>query len=148
MLSLDRLRLGTKLLLLSSTGLLASALLAAVGGYGLHDASQTEKFLAENSDKIPADKKTELTEALGELRSALGGSDLEAIKASQEKVAKISQEVGTAMYANSQAATGAAEAGDGPTAGGTTPPPSAAAGSDDVVDAEIVDDENRGGAQK
>ncbi|GAA0273356.1 molecular chaperone DnaK [Cryptosporangium japonicum] len=109
---------------------------------------QTEKFLAENSDKIPADKKTELSDALGELRSALGGSDLEAIKTAQEKVAKISQEVGTAMYAQSQAATGAAEAGEGPTAGGTTPPPSAAAGNDDVVDAEIVDDENRGNAQK
>ncbi|SHN44106.1 molecular chaperone DnaK [Cryptosporangium aurantiacum] len=110
---------------------------------------QTEKFIAENGDKIPADKKTELSEALSELRSALGGSDLEAIKTAQEKVAKISQEVGTAMYAQSQAATGAAEAGEGPTAGGTTPPPSAAAGGgDDVVDAEIVDDENRGGAQK
>ena len=109
---------------------------------------QTEKFLAENGDKIPADKKTELSDALSELRSALGGSDLEAIKAAQEKVAKTSQEVGTAMYANTQAATGAAEAGDGPAAGGTTPPPSAAAGADDVVDAEIVDDENRGGAHE
>ncbi|GAA3394137.1 molecular chaperone DnaK [Cryptosporangium minutisporangium] len=109
---------------------------------------QTEKFLAENGDKIPADKKTELSDALSELRSALGGSDLEAIKTAQEKVAKISQEVGTAMYANTQAATGAAEAGEGPTATGATPPPSAAAGGDDVVDAEIVDDENRGGAQK
>ncbi|TQS40988.1 molecular chaperone DnaK [Cryptosporangium phraense] len=112
---------------------------------------QTEKFLAENGDKIPADKKTELSDALSELRSALGGSDLEAIKTAQEKVAKISQEVGTAMYANSQAATGAGEAGEGPEApGGATPPPSAAAagGNDDVVDAEIVDDEGRGGAQK
>ncbi|MFG1927633.1 molecular chaperone DnaK [Cryptosporangium sp. NPDC048952] len=109
---------------------------------------QTEKFLAENSDKIPADKKVELTEALSELRSALGGTDLEAIKSAQEKVAKISQEVGTAMYAQSQAATGAAEAGEGPTAGGTTPPPSAPTGGDDVVDAEIVDDENRGGAHE
>ncbi|MFI5959808.1 molecular chaperone DnaK, partial [Cryptosporangium sp. NPDC051539] len=111
---------------------------------------QTEKFLAENGDKIPADKKAELSEALTELRSALGGSDLEAIKTAQEKVAKISQEVGTAMYANSQAATGAGEAGEGPAADGTTPPPAAhaAGGSDDVVDAEIVDDEGRGGAQK
>src|SRR3712207_7410302 len=30
---------------------------------------QTEKFLAENGDKIPADKKEELGEALTELRS-------------------------------------------------------------------------------
>src|SRR3712207_1771637 len=52
---------------------------------------QTEKFLAENGDKIPADKKEELGEALTELRSALGGSDIAAIKAAQEKVARVSQ---------------------------------------------------------
>ena len=65
---------------------------------------QTEKFLAENGDKLPEDKRTELTEALGELRSALGGSDMAAIKAAQEKVARISQEAGGAMYAQQQAA--------------------------------------------
>ena len=51
---------------------------------------QTEKFLAENGDKLPEDKRTELNEALVELRSALGGSDIAAIKAAQEKVARIS----------------------------------------------------------
>nr|WP_309229954.1 Hsp70 family protein [Blastococcus sp. TML/M2B] len=60
---------------------------------------QTEKFLAENGDKIPADKKDELGEALTDLRSALGGSDIEAIKTAQEKVARVSQEVGGALYA-------------------------------------------------
>src|SRR5512142_33894 len=53
---------------------------------------QTEKFLAENGEKIPADKKEELGEALTELRSALGGSDIAAIKTAQEKVARVSQE--------------------------------------------------------
>ena len=81
---------------------------------------QTEKFLAENGDKIPADKKEELGEALTELRSALGGSDIAAIKAAQEKVARVSQEVGGALYAQ-QAEAGAAgagaTAGDGPQAG-------------------------------
>src|SRR4051794_24284840 len=99
---------------------------------------QTEKFLAENGERIPADKKEELGEALTELRSALGGSDIAAIKAAQEKVARVSQEVGGALYAQQAeaGATGAGEApGDGPQAG-------AAGGSDDdVVDAEIVDDE-------
>ena len=60
---------------------------------------QTEKFLAENGEKIPADKKEELGEALTELRSALGGSDIAAIKPAQEKVARVSQEVGGALYA-------------------------------------------------
>jgi molecular chaperone DnaK len=98
---------------------------------------QTEKFLAENGDKIPAEKKEELGEALTELRSALGGSDIAAIKAAQEKVARVSQEVGGALYAQNAAETGAAAGGD------AGQPGAAQAGSsdDDVVDAEIVDDE-------
>jgi molecular chaperone DnaK len=101
---------------------------------------QTEKFLAENGERIPADKKEELGEALTELRSALGGSDIAAIKAAQEKVARVSQEVGGALYAQ-QAEANAAGAGetpgDGPQAGAS----SSNSTDDDVVDAEIVDDE-------
>jgi molecular chaperone DnaK len=97
---------------------------------------QTEKFLAENGEKIPADKKEELGEALTELRSALGGSDIAAIKAAQEKVARVSQEVGGALYAQQADTAGAeAPAGDGPTA------ESSATSDDDVVDAEIVDED-------
>jgi molecular chaperone DnaK len=98
---------------------------------------QTEKFLAENGERIPAEKKEELGEALTELRSALGGSDIAAIKAAQEKVARVSQEVGGALYAQ-QAEAGAA--GETP-ADGPQPGAASGAGDDDVVDAEIVDDE-------
>src|ERR671921_393689 len=42
---------------------------------------QTEKFLGENGDKLPADGKAEAEESLTELRSALGGSDTAAVKA-------------------------------------------------------------------
>ncbi|MGK5114279.1 MULTISPECIES: molecular chaperone DnaK [unclassified Geodermatophilus] len=106
---------------------------------------QTEKFLAENGDKIPAEKKEELGEALTELRSALGGSDIAAIKAAQEKVARVSQEVGGALYAQ-QAEASAAGAQAGPGAGAGTPGDAGASGTttteDDVVDAEIVDEDN------
>jgi molecular chaperone DnaK len=98
---------------------------------------QTEKFLAENGDKLPEDKRTELGEALVELRSALGGSDVAAIKAAQEKVARVSQEAGGAMYAQQQAG---GEQFTDPTAGQEAPK---AAADDDVVEAEIVDDEDR-----
>ncbi|MPQ98759.1 molecular chaperone DnaK [Modestobacter sp. I12A-02628] len=100
---------------------------------------QTEKFLAENGEKIPEDKKTELGEALGVLRGALGGSDIAAIKTAQENVARISQEVGGALYAQ-QADAGAAGAAPG---GADAPTGSTTTGSDDdVVDAEIVDEDN------
>ncbi|SFQ00863.1 molecular chaperone DnaK [Geodermatophilus dictyosporus] len=107
---------------------------------------QTEKFLAENGERIPADKKEELGEALTELRSALGGSDIAAIKSAQEKVARVSQEVGGALYAQ-QAEAGAGGTGDGATgAAGASGAPgasgaSAPSGDDDVVDAEIVDED-------
>jgi molecular chaperone DnaK len=97
---------------------------------------QTEKFLAENGEKIPAEKKEELGEALTELRSALGGSDIAAIKAAQEKVARVSQEVGGALYSQ-QAEAAAAAGGEAPTGEAGT----GASSDDDVVDAEIVDDE-------
>ncbi|WP_222194514.1 molecular chaperone DnaK [Modestobacter italicus] len=106
---------------------------------------QTEKFLAENGDKIPADKKEELGEALTELRSALGGSDIDAIKSAQEKVARVSQEVGGALYAQAQAdgADGAAtgDAGFDGATGATGASSTGTAADDDVVDAEIVDDD-------
>jgi len=107
---------------------------------------QTEKFLAENGDKIPADKKEELGEALTELRSALGGSDIAAIKAAQEKVARVSQEVGGALYAQQAeagaAGAGAAGAGAGePGNTGAQGATGATAADDDVVDAEIVDED-------
>ncbi|WP_448615271.1 molecular chaperone DnaK [Modestobacter sp. URMC 112] len=104
---------------------------------------QTEKFLAENGEKIPAEKKEELGEALTELRSALGGSDIGAIKTAQEKVARVSQEVGGALYAQAAqdgGAPGAAGAAGAP--GDPAGEPGATTGSDDdVVDAEIVDED-------
>lgn len=102
---------------------------------------QTEKFLAENGDKIPAEKKEELGEALTELRSSLGGSDIAAIKAAQEKVARVSQEVGGALYA--QAGQDAGAPGAAGAAGGPTGEPGAGTtgSDDDVVDAEIVDED-------
>ncbi|MGY1782026.1 molecular chaperone DnaK [Geodermatophilus sp. SYSU D01036] len=105
---------------------------------------QTEKFLAENGERIPADKKEELGEALTELRSALGGSDIAAIKSAQEKVARVSQEVGGALYAQQAQAGDGASAGAGAGAAGASGDgfgASAPSGDDDVVDAEIVDED-------
>jgi len=111
---------------------------------------QTEKFLAENGDKIQEPSKTELGDALTEAAPAVGGSDPEDIKAAQEKVARISQAAGAALYqqAGPAADAGAAGAGAGATDAGPGAGASAsAAADDDVVDAEIVDDEPGEGKQ-
>ena len=98
----------------------------------------TEKFLADNGDKIPADKKSELEGALAELKTALNGADFTAIRAAQDKVARVSQEVGGAMYESAQAASAAA--GDGATGGPSQGAGSSQPGDDSVVDAEVVDE--------
>src|ERR1700761_5210967 len=93
----------------------------------------TEKFLADSGDKIPAEKKTELESALDEVKKTLEGNDTSAIKAAHEKLSRVSQETGSAMYeANS------ANAAAGDTAGDGTGP--SAADDDSVVDAEVVDE--------
>src|SRR5699024_10294786 len=47
---------------------------------------QTEKFVSENEDKIPADKKGSLEAAIAEAKTALDGSDVDAIKSAVERV--------------------------------------------------------------
>src|SRR6201994_1146590 len=64
----------------------------------------TEKFLADNGDKIPAEKKTELEAALEDVKKTLEGNDTDAIKAAQERLSRVSQETGSAMYEASSAA--------------------------------------------
>jgi molecular chaperone DnaK len=100
----------------------------------------TEKFLAEHGDTIPDDKKTELQDALGELRAALGGTTLDPIKSATEKVTKLSQEIGVAMHQQAQADAAQAGGEAGATPPGAEKAASGDAGSEDVVDAEIVDE--------
>jgi molecular chaperone DnaK len=97
-------------------------------------AYTTEKFLAENAEKIPADIKSEVESAIADLKKALEGDDLDAIKEATEKAAQVSQKMGTAIYAQSQAS---ASAGGTAAGGGDGDEP----GDDDVVEAEIVDEE-------
>src|SRR5438067_6176336 len=59
----------------------------------------TEKFLADNGDKVPDDVKTEVTSAVGDVKKTLEADDLDAIKRSAETLATVSQKMGQAMYA-------------------------------------------------
>src|SRR5205823_155108 len=59
---------------------------------------QTERFLAESGDKIPADAKNDINEALGDLRAALGGTDIEKIKHAHERLMTASQKAGSLLY--------------------------------------------------
>jgi molecular chaperone DnaK len=95
-------------------------------------AYTTEKFLSENSDKVPADIKSEVESSIAELKQTLEGTDTDAIRTASERTAQVSQQMGTAIYAQTQAA----QAGE---AGGQAGP---AEDDNEVVDAEIVDDDS------
>ena len=90
---------------------------------------QTEKFLKDNADKFNegenATKKAETETAMEDLKKALAGTDLSAIKSATEKVSELSQQLGAALYA--------ANAAQAP--GATTP------ADDGVQDAEVVDEQ-------
>ncbi|SDY22239.1 molecular chaperone DnaK [Micromonospora pattaloongensis] len=112
---------------------------------------QTEKFLAESGDKLPAESRDQINEALGELRGALGGTDIEKIKSAHEKLAQVSQQAGSLLYAQqaeqagpgADAGAGAGAGAPGAGAAGAGAPGGAAGGADDVVDAEIVEDDKK-----
>ncbi|MFS8104808.1 molecular chaperone DnaK [Lentzea alba] len=101
---------------------------------------QTEKVVKENDDKLPADIKEKVNTAIAEANEALKGTDINAIKTAVEKLATESQAIGQAIYANAPGAAGAEAPGaDAPGAAGA----GAKAGQDDVVDAEIVDEDEK-----
>jgi molecular chaperone DnaK len=100
-------------------------------------AHSTERFLAENGDKIADDVKAEVQADIDALNEALKGDDTDAIQAAAVKLGETSQQMGQALYeaaaAEAAAAGESAPSGDADASSGDV--------DDDVVDAEIVDDE-------
>ncbi len=102
---------------------------------------QTEKFVkeqreSEGGSKVPEDTLNKVDAAVAEAKSALGGSDISAIKSAMEKLGQESQALGQAIYEATQAQSDQAGGpGGGAESGGTS------GSADDVVDAEVVDDD-------
>jgi molecular chaperone DnaK len=98
---------------------------------------QTEKFIKDNDEKLPEDPKERTNAALKKVTEALKGTDIAAIKSAVEELANESQQLGSALYAQTQAdasAAGAsADGSSGPSGGGSSQ-------EEEIVDAEIVDE--------
>ncbi|MEU7722584.1 molecular chaperone DnaK [Streptomyces tibetensis] len=90
---------------------------------------QTENFLRENGDRIPADTKSEVESAVAEVKERLEQqADTAALRAAVEKLASVSQKMGQAMYAQAQQTP-------------TEEPSGTPRDEEGVVDAEIVDED-------
>ncbi|APU17934.1 MULTISPECIES: molecular chaperone DnaK [Actinoalloteichus] len=103
---------------------------------------QTEKFIKDNDEKLPAEAKEKVTTAVTEAKEALKGTDVAAIRTAVEKLATESQTLGQALYADAGAA-GAPGAEGAEAPGGAGAGAGAGAQKDDVVDAEIVDEDDK-----
>nr|BAE46550.1 DnaK [Gluconobacter oxydans] len=69
---------------------------------------QTEKSITEGGDKVPAADKSEAEAAIAEAREALGGENLDTLKAASEKLTQAAMKVGQGVYQAGQGAEGGA----------------------------------------
>ena len=90
---------------------------------------QTEKLLKDQAEAVSDDEKEAINARLADLRTALDGDDIEAVRSATEALMTASQEFGQRLYD----AAAAAERQPGEASG--------APDDDDVVEAEIVDDD-------
>ena len=99
---------------------------------------QTEKLIAENGDKLPADAKSEVEAAITEAKTALESGDADKISSAREKLTAASHKLATAMYSGGQAG---ASPGDGGASAGPGSAGPGAAGDKPKDDGEVIDAE-------
>jgi len=111
-------------------------------------AYQCEKQLKELGDKIPAEKRKSVEDAIAKVRDAINANDTEAMKRNYEDLQNKFQEISAELYKQAAASAGP---GPGPEAGGR-PEPQAEPETEgprkdqgDVVDAEfeVVDEDKK-----
>ncbi|MCX5424906.1 molecular chaperone DnaK [Streptomyces sp. NBC_00078] len=101
---------------------------------------QTEKFIRDNEERIPADTRTEVQEAVTELKGLLErNAETGELRTGVEKLATVSQKMGQAMYAQADQTPTDTDTGTGTGTEQHTAPPE----EEGVVDAEIVDEDDR-----
>jgi len=91
-------------------------------------AYSTEQTMKDLGDKVPADMKQQVEDAVSEAKKALDGTDIEAIKTAGEKLQEVGHKLAEIVYSDANAQTGQDGAGSS---------------DDDVVDAdyEVVDED-------
>ena len=101
----------------------------------------TQQTLDELGDKAPADAKAAAESAIAEAKSALEGNDIEAIKASVEKLQQAGYKLAEVVYSQNGGAPAAAAAAAAGAQGGAAP------ADDDTIEAdyEVVDDDKKEG---
>ena len=95
---------------------------------------QTEKVLRDQADKVTADDKAPVESALADLKSALNGNDMGAIKEAHDRLMGATQAFSQKLYeaaARDENAAGSSASGQSGTG---------SVNDDEIIDAEIVDE--------
>jgi molecular chaperone DnaK len=87
---------------------------------------QTEKLMKDNDDKLPEDVKSSVQADVDALKSALAGEDVDAVKTAFDTLVQSQQKLGEEIYKQQPEGEAAPEAS-----------------AEDVVDAEVIDDEEK-----
>jgi molecular chaperone DnaK len=112
-------------------------------------AYQSEKQLKELGDKVPADKRKQVEDAIAAVREAINKNDTDAMKRTYDELQNKFQEISADLYKQASAGAGPAQAGQpGPetqSRGGAEQGAGSRGGDGDVVDAEfeVVDDDKK-----
>jgi molecular chaperone DnaK len=97
-------------------------------------AYTAEKTLRDHKDKIPADLNKEAEDKVAALRSALQGSDVEAIRQATQALNETMQKIGSAVYQQQQPPPPGAET---PPPGEEETPPAKEGGEEGTVEGEF-----------
>jgi molecular chaperone DnaK len=97
--------------------------------HGDNTAYAAEKALKEFGEKVPAEVKADIEAKVAEVRKAVEGEDVEAMKSATEKLGEAIQKISASVYESQEVGNGASGAGAGPSSEG--------GGAEDVIDGEV-----------
>ncbi|MFZ5818672.1 MAG: molecular chaperone DnaK [Chloroflexota bacterium] len=102
--------------------------------HGDNTAYAAEKALKEFGEKVPAEVKADIEAKVAEVRAAVEGEDVEAMKSATEKLGEAIQKIGASVYESQEVGNGrsGAEAPHSEGAG-----PSSGENDGDVIDGEV-----------
>ena len=118
---------------------------------------QTEKLLKEQGDKVPADKKQKIEQALERVRTAIKANNTDDMKSALEALTSDVQAFSADLYAKARTSHDGAKGGDQPEGPGGDAPPHAKPGDENAgggkgfgkdgetidADFEMVDDDKK-----
>ena len=97
----------------------------------------TEKMLKEHGDKVPAQTRSNIENAMNGLKEAVKGDSADAIKRAMENLGSASQELGKTLYEEAAKKRGASAQTEGQQKPAEEGEVHRKPGGDDVIDAEF-----------